>query len=282
MPSATDRPRPAPHVLAAFGVDAAAEPLAGGQGGSFRAGDIVLKPCLNPDEAAWAARVFEGLNGPDFRVARPVAASGSRWVVDGWAASQFIAGAHAGPNGGRWAETIAACEAFHAALRDVPRPGFFDDRQDPWSVADRLAWGEVAMEPLPLFAQPIRRLQALLRPVDLPSQVIHGDFTANVLFADGLSPGVIDFAPYWRPAGFAVGVIIADALTWAGADESILALAAHVPEFLQLLARAELRRVLELVQHARGGRPSRPGEVAAHLPTIALIERYVAGLRAKA
>jgi uncharacterized protein (TIGR02569 family) len=260
-------------VLRAFGVELLAVPLAGGQGEAFRAGDLVFKPVSNAEEMEWASELLSALEGPGFRVPKPVRAGDGRWVADGWAASRFIEGQHGGPNGGHWAETIAACEAFHAALRDAARPAFLDTRMDAWSVADRMAWGEQPIEALPEFAEPVERLAKLLRPVELPSQVVHGDFTANVLFADGQAPGVIDFSPYWRPAGFAVGVIVVDALTWGGADASIFELTAHIPSFAQLLVRAELRRVLELDQHTRRGLAGRAAEVPPHLRTIALIEQ---------
>ena len=262
-----------PAVLLSFGIEESAVPLAGGQGESFRAGDLVLKPAPKEEETTWASELFATLDGPGFRVPRPARATDGRWVVEGWAASQFIEGEHAGSNGGRWPETIAACEAFHAAIRGIPRPAFLDARTDPWSVADRMTWGELPLEMLPAFAEPIRRLAALLEPLDLPSQVVHGDFTANVLFADGLPPGVIDFSPYWRPTGFAVAVIVADALSWGGAEASIFDLTAHIPQFKHLLVRAELRRVLELDQHTRRGGTRQVAEVPHHLRTVELIEQ---------
>jgi len=39
----------------------------------------------------------------------------------------------------------------------------------------------------------------------------------NVLFADASPPAVIDFSPYWRPAGLALAVAAVDALMWGGA-----------------------------------------------------------------
>ncbi|MGH2633093.1 MAG: TIGR02569 family protein [Tepidiformaceae bacterium] len=262
-------------VLNAFGLAGAPARLQGGQGDTWRLGDVVLKPCGDVDEAIWAAGVFATLEGPGFRVPRPRRAVDGQWLAAGWAAWQFIEGEHAGRNGGRWLETIAACETFHNALARIRRPAFLNRRTDAWSRADRMAWGESPLDVLPECESLVRRLTALLQPLELPAQVVHGDFTANVLFAEGLPPGVIDFSPYWRPAGFAVGVIVADALTWGGADVSILDWAAHLPAFPQLLLRAELRRVLELDQHARDGRV-RFDQLPAHEPTVALIASVVA------
>lgn len=55
-------------------------------------------------------------------------------------------------------------------------------------------------------------LLAAVRPVRLPSQLVHGDIAGNVLFAAGQSPAVIDFSPYWRPPGYALAVAAVDLL----------------------------------------------------------------------
>ncbi|MGE3074527.1 MAG: phosphotransferase [Dehalococcoidia bacterium] len=266
---------PPPAVLEAFRASAVPAPLQGGQGTSFRAGSIVLKPVEFPyDEAS--ARLFEQLEGDGFRVPKPVRARDGRFVVNGWSAAEFIDGEHAGPNGGRWPETIAACIAFHAALANVPfEPwkGLLASRTDAWAEADRLAFGDHSIEPLPQFLEAIARLTRLLQPSHSTSQLIHGDFTANVLFAEGQLPCVIDFSPYWRPAPFALGVVVADAIAWAGADESILELCSEVAEFPRWLALGALRRAWELDQHARRGRQYTEAEIHAYEPAIALAER---------
>jgi hypothetical protein len=81
-----------------------------------------------------------------------------------------------------------------------------------------------------------------LTPLDLPSQVVHGDLGGNVLFAPGLEPVVIDFSPYWRPPGWALAVVVVDAVVWgrAGFD---LADALEPEHRHQLLARATLFRL---------------------------------------
>jgi prepilin-type processing-associated H-X9-DG protein len=74
------------------------------------------------------------------------------------------------------------------------------------------------------------------------SQLVHGDLTGNVLFADGLAPGIIDFSPYLRPTAYAVGVVVADAVVWEGADLELLAAVADRPEMGQCLVRALIFR----------------------------------------
>ena len=73
---------------------------------------------------------------------------------------------------------------------------------------------------------------------------MHGDLTGNVLFAPDLPPAIIDFSRYWRPPAYASSVVVADALVWEGADESLLSAVAHVPRFAQFLLRALIMRVV--------------------------------------
>ena len=76
----------------------------------------------------------------------------------------------------------------------------------------------------------------------VPSQLVHGDLTGNVLFAGGMAPGIIDFSPYVRPAAYAIGVVISDAITWEGADLSLLEGVSGRPEMGQCLVRALIFR----------------------------------------
>jgi Ser/Thr protein kinase RdoA (MazF antagonist) len=122
----------------------------------------------------------------------------------------------------RWPQVLEAGEAFHAVLVDQPRPAFLDRRTHPWSIGDRAAWGELTPPDAdPGFAAILDRLYGFLRPLEIPSQVIHGDLPGNSLFADGMSPAVIDFSPYHRPADFALAVVIVDAIAWYGASPAL-------------------------------------------------------------
>jgi uncharacterized protein (TIGR02569 family) len=231
------REPPPQHVLDAFGVGDP-QPLPGGTGRSWAAGPLVLKPLdLSLDGLAWQARVLSELDEEGFRVAPP-----EPRVVDGWTAWRRLDGAH---EPGRWLDAIAAGERFHAALADVPRPAFLDERADPWSIGDRAAWDDDALAPW--LAEPtVARLAELRTPVDGPSSVVHGDLTGNVLYADGLPPAIIDFSPYWRPPAWASAVVVADALVWEGAPDE---LAQRVDRGL-LVRAAIYRAVTELA--ARG------------------------------
>jgi uncharacterized protein (TIGR02569 family) len=276
---------PPDAVLQAFGARGPATLLPGGQGKTFQAhvraasgsspNTIVLKRTSFAREAELTAELFERLDGPGFRVPRPVRSRAGGCVYEGWTAWGHIDGSHAGPNGGRWPETIAACRAFHAALANEPdgtwRP-VLQQRTDPWSVSDRLTFGELVAAPIVPLREIIARLERLLEPVKARPQLIHGDFTANVLFADGERPCVIDFSPYWRPAEFALGVVVADAIAWAGAGREVVDLCADVPRFRAWLARGTLRRVSESDQHTRAGKANGEASGLAYLPVAEILE----------
>lgn len=234
--------QPSAHVLDAFSV-AGSVPvlLGGGQGTSWRAGDLVLKPATaDPDELAWQVRVFSQVSQDGFRLARPRRAAGGSLCVDGWSATEFVSGSHS-PH--RWPDIIAAGDRLHRALRHVQRPAFLDRRADRWAVADRAAWSEPPASEF-LAVPHLRQLAAALRPVAAPSQLIHGDLTGNVLFDDQLPPAVIDFSAYWRPVPYAAAIVVADALVWEGADRQILHAVRHFDDFGQYLVRALIFRIV--------------------------------------
>jgi hypothetical protein len=129
--------------------------------------------------------------------------------------------------------------------------------ENPWTIGDAVAWGERDPDPLlgpaagPLAGQ-VRRLLPVLRPVDLPDQLIHADLAGNVLFADGLPPAVIDFSPLERPAGLPLAVVAVDALMWHGARPEALGQLEGEPELDQLLARALIYRLVTDIVMAAG------------------------------
>ena len=220
-------------------------PLGGGRGLAWRAGDVVLKPAGESEAAlVWQARVLALLPPDDVRVARSLPAIGGAFIVDGWSASTYCAGRHE-PR--RWLDIIEVGRRLHRALAPVDRPDFLDARSDPWAVADRAAWGEMALDSFRGSAH-VRLLESRLATVRASPQVIHGDLTGNVLFADPLPPAVIDLSVYWRPAEYATAIVIADALAWEGAVPDDLAPAFETADFGQLLARALLfRNIADLV-----------------------------------
>lgn len=233
--------------LEAFGLTGDAVPLPGGQGRSVRVGNVALKQVDDVEEAAWCASVLADLEVDGLRIARPLRARDGEWVVDGWAASHWIAGEAAAPD---WGTVRRAGRLLHQALQGVPRPGFIDRRSHRWAVADRVVWDGHAVE---LHDGELRRwhdeLQARLRPVDVVEQVVHGDLTGNVLA--GELPGILDFSPYWRSPDHADAQVVVDATIWFGAEPS---LADGLDP--QLLLRALLFRVVAL--DGRGALDEKP------------------------
>jgi uncharacterized protein (TIGR02569 family) len=232
---------PSGAVLEAFGAARSLVPVAGGRGHAWRAGDLILKPAdLSPVEHAWHAEVLPTIRLDGFRLALPRRADDGRLVVDGWAAWGHVDGEH---RSGRWPEIIEIGERLHRALANVPRPKFIATRSDPWSLGDRVAWGEASSAPYRRIDL-VSRLVDLLVPIVTSSQVVHGDLTGNVLFADDLPPAVIDFSPYWRPTAYASAIVVADALVWEGADRSLVTGVLGVDAFAQYLARALIFRIV--------------------------------------
>ena len=260
--------RPGPAVLTSFGASADPVSLPGGQGTAWRAGDVVLKPAGDLRAARWTADLYRDLaarRDPGFRVPRPLGTAAGNWVAQdpqggAWVAWQWLPGEPASWAGVSpfWPRLIAASRAFHAALAGRPAPPWLGRDGSPWTAGDQVAWGEhdpesvLAAAPGSLAGQ-LRRLLAALRPVRLPRQLIHGDLGGNVLFAGASPPAVIDFSPYWRPAGLALAVAAVDALMWGGASPAALGELDGEPELDQLLARALVYRLVTEIVFRRGG-----------------------------
>ena len=119
--SGRGRPSPPLAVLRAYGVeDADLEPLAGGRGGSWRAGGLVLKPLeLGAAEIEWQAGLFDRVRFEGVRVPRVARTRAGAAVVDGWSAWEHVPGEYVE---GHWGERVAAGEAFHRARAADPRP----------------------------------------------------------------------------------------------------------------------------------------------------------------
>jgi uncharacterized protein (TIGR02569 family) len=230
---------PSSEVLAAFGATAEPEPLQGGRGGTWRAGDLVLKPVDFEPESRWRATVLDNVSDTDaFRVARSVPAASGDWLFQGWEASHLVAG-RTEPT--RWDEAIAAGSAFHEAVAEVARPAFLDDRDDWWSRADRASWNlDQPIEGAPI----LRELAECRVPVQVHCQAVHGDLLGNALFEPGMPPAVIDWAPYWRPAAWAAAVVAVDAMCWHGAGKEVLDRDAQFEAWAQMLVRALLFRLI--------------------------------------
>ena len=236
---------PPAEVLAAFELTGSARPLAGGQGQCFRVGDAVLKPAGDREAAEWSATLFANLPASvEFRVPRSRRSRDGRYVVDGWTAVEFLEGQE-GP-AGNWQPLIGASRAFHRALQQVPRPGFVDVRQDPWAIADRVAWDEAPSPASTDADELLARWRDLKEPVRADCQLVHGDLTGNVMFYPGRPPAIIDFSPYWRPVPYAEAVVVVDGLLYHHADPELIDEILPGRFGLQMLVRALVFRLTTL------------------------------------
>lgn len=254
-------------MLAAFEITDEPVLLAGGKGGTWSAGPLVVKPVEYLPETLWRAEVLHEVpDSADFRVARPVRTKYDTWVADGWEASRLVEGE---PDVRRQDDVLRAGIAFHAAISGLRRPAFLDLRDDPWSYGDRVAWEELPAQGSPAAMVLLQPLIDARRPVDLVSQAVHGDLLGNVLFADGLPPAVIDWSAYWRPCSWASAVAVVDALCWCNAPPHLLANWSHLPQWGQMLIRALIYRI---VTHdkAFGSAGWTSNQVNAYRPAIAL------------
>ncbi|BBX60605.1 hypothetical protein TM48_04705 [Mycobacterium shottsii] len=267
---------PPEHVLAAFGLTGV-EPASLGASweGGWRCGEVVLSMVAENARAAWSARVRETLFVDGVRLARPVRSTDGRYVVSGWRADTFVAGT---PEP-RHDEVVSAAVRLHEATSKLERPRFLTQGPaTPWAevdvfiVADRAAWEERPLQSIPPGARPtqmtedteqsielVNHLATLRKPMRSPNQVVHGDLYGTVLFAGTAPPGITDITPYWRPASWAAGVVVIDALAWGDADDGLIERWGALPEWPQMLLRALMFRLAVHALHPRSTSEAFPG-----------------------
>ncbi|PZF56434.1 hypothetical protein DEJ23_09655 [Curtobacterium sp. MCSS17_008] len=269
--STSGAPWPSAAVLRTFGAAGRRpERLPGGRGSTWRAGAVVLRPHGDPREARWRSDVLARLEHTvGFRTPRPVPTLDGGWTADGWEAWTWCAGETA-PE--RVEDVIRAGAAFHRAVAGLRRPAFLDTVDDAWSRADRAVWGTGSMPSGPT----LDRLTAAFRPVRSPSQLVHRDLLGNVLFEPGEPPVVFDWAPSWRPVGYAAAIAAVDAVCWQGVEVERLAalgVVADEPEWSQVLVRALAFRVLTLQLLGTWG----PDQARHHGPVVDALLSGAAG-----
>lgn len=249
---------PPAYVLDLFAVPGPGQPIPGGQGRSVLAGDLVLSPGRDPSVMSWLSPVLAQLavtmrerpdhSARDLRLAIPVPARNGDWVVDGWSASTFEAGARICDD---LDVLVAAGRILHARFASIitDRPAALGGRRDRWSTAERAAFEESLADNRPTPRAAVRRLVERLRTlrdptIDLgPSQLVHADLAGNLLIDSRGAPLVIDVAPAWRPARWAEAVCILDAVLWAGAPPTAITRWTG-PIERQLMLRAAIFRLL--------------------------------------
>lgn len=274
--------------MAAFGQKGGVpEPLGEGWEGGWRCGEIVLSLVADHARAAWSAKVRETLFVDGLRLARPVRSTDGRYVVSGWRADTYVAGA---PEA-RHDEVVSVGVRLHEMTAALERPRFLTQAVvPPWTevdvftVADRAAWDDRPLQNLPIGAPEIpdtpdrtqsvdllTQLAGLRRPTQAAPQLVHGDLYGTVLFAGSAAPGITDITPYWRPAAWAAGVAVVDALAWGEADDELVERWSDLPEWPQMLLRALMFRLGVHVLHPR----STPEAFDGLLRTAALVRMTV-------
>jgi uncharacterized protein (TIGR02569 family) len=268
---------PPEHVLSAFGLSGVRPiPLGASWEGGWRCGEVVLSMVADNARAAWSARVRETLFVDGVRLARPVRSTDGRYVVSGWRADTFVAGQ---PEP-RHDEVVSAAVRLHEATGKLERPRFLTQGPTaaPWAdvdvfiAADRAAWEERPLQSVPPAARAaapsadgqrsvelINQLAGLRRPTKSPNQLVDGDLYGTVLFAGAAAPGITDITPYWRPASWAAGVVVVDALSWGEADEGLIERWNALPEWPQMLLRALMFRLAVHALHPRSTAAAFPG-----------------------
>lgn len=267
---------PPDHVLSAFGL-AGVKPVYLGASweGGWRCGEVVLSLVADNARAAWSARVRETLFVDGVRLARPVRSTDGRYVVSGWRADTFVAGT---PEP-RHDEVVSAAVRLHEATGKLDRPRFLTQGPAaPWGdvdifiAADRAAWEERPLASVPPGARVappaadaersvelLHQLGTLRKPTKSPHQLVHGDLYGTVLFAGTAAPGITDITPYWRPASWAAGVAVIDALSWGEADDGLIERWNALPEWPQMLLRALMFRLAVHALHPRSTAEAFPG-----------------------
>ena len=267
---------PPEHVLSAFGLSGVGPiPLGAAWEGGWRCGEVVLSMVAENARAAWSARVRETLFVDGVRLARPVRSTDGRYVVSGWRADTFVAGQ---PEP-RHDEVVSAAVRLHESTGKLERPRFLTQGPTaPWAdvdvfiAADRAAWEDRPLQSVPAASRSasptadgqrsvelINQLAGLRRPTKSPNQLVDGDLYGTVLFAGAAAPGITDITPYWRPASWAAGVVVVDALSWGEADEGLIDRWNALPEWPQMLLRALMFRLAVHALHPRSTAEAFPG-----------------------
>ncbi len=226
--------QPPDHVLDYFAAEGVLERLEGGQGASWRAGDLVLSPghdeseaWLAPIQARLAVRLDEQASR-SIRLALPVPARDGNLTVDGWAATRFEPGTTPCHD---LATLRATAHLLHAHLASaVPeRPSVLDARTDRWAEAERAAYdaglaaAAAAHRPEPGLRELVDAMTEQLDDTDLGrEQLVHRDLAGNVLLDAAGIPFVIDLSPTWRSPLWAEAVCVLDAVLWLGAPTNAL------------------------------------------------------------
>lgn len=207
-------------------------------------GELVLKPVIDVAETEWIQQLLRRVECHGFRVAEPVPTSDGRWVHEGWCASRYIADLRAAAP--EWPLIIEAGLRFCDAA-DRARDGDDDalaTRAHRWAIADRVAWGEAAVDLTDDALRLVKQMETLWVPATDEQHFVHGDLSGNVFLDAGDMPVILDVSPYLRPRRWAAAIVIADAVLWDGAPVVLARDFASDADARDLFARALIFRLV--------------------------------------
>jgi uncharacterized protein (TIGR02569 family) len=230
------------EVIKAFKCSGDPQKLEGGQGRSYRVGELVFKPVDDIVRYEWVAELLTHIQCSEIRIAMPQRTESGEFTYLGWGATQFEPGEE---THGRWPEKLAVCRALHHSLQRVqiaPLP----PGSDPWTRAHQIAWQETAMPQTvhPETRQMLAPLFQAYEPMTRSSGLIHSDMCGNILFAAGMKPLIIDFSAANGDQEYAEAILVADAIAWEKAPVELINELSATPVYRQLLLRAVTFRVI--------------------------------------
>jgi len=240
---------PTKEIARAFNSNEEPVLLKGGQGTSYRSGDIVLKP-WEGEKDDWMPEVFKDLpESSEVRFARPVKSIEGKWKYKDYIAWEYLPGEHI--YGQYYDKKISASIAFHKLFKDVPKPDFIGISRNSWSVGDLVAWQKLEFNYDKDFMELYDQIKPNLKEIDVAYQLIHGDLSGNFLLDPSLPPAIIDFSPAWAPNGFAEGIMLTDSISWENATPDDLKAFDVIPNIDQFAWRGVLRRITEQAEHIK-------------------------------
>jgi uncharacterized protein (TIGR02569 family) len=236
--------QPSREVLAAFGATPGdPSPMPGGEGLSFRAGDLVVKQVHDEVEAEWVQGLLARTPQRGFRVPEPIPTTDGRWVHRGWSASRYVEDLR--PAAPSWTLIVDAGLRFaDAAERARGGTEVLSGRTHRWAVADRVAWRETTVELRPQATEVLMRCAAWLADGATERHFVHGDLAGNVHLDHSGVPVILDVSPYFRARRWAAAIVIADAVLWMGADVSLARSFVATASDRDLFARALIFRLV--------------------------------------
>ncbi|MBD3328805.1 hypothetical protein GF340_05925 [Candidatus Peregrinibacteria bacterium] len=231
------------EIIKHFTDDTEAQLLSGGQGESYKIGNIVIKPVHEEEKYIWLANALEKINFENLQYSGPIKSKNGNYVEDSYCATTFIPGSF---HEGRIEEKIKAAISFNSSIKNISKPIFFDEWKSPWTKAQDVAWSKQSIPSnLPArFKGYINELENIKAEINLQSQLVHCDFAGNILFNEN-EPIIIDFSPGFFPAEYSIICLVVDSIAWHNAKIDELK---HIDldEFtkLQLILRAVIFRLL--------------------------------------